>query len=124
MASKHYGDLDTRIDLQRATATRNELNEKILAWSTYRRVWAQKRDASGGESYRAQEVGAEISARFLVRWSSSTATITPTDRIEHGGAVYEITAVRDLIDEGRRTYREIDAVRRADAAPVVVDNSP
>jgi len=124
VATNHYGQLDRRIAIQRATADRNALNEKILTWSTYRTVWAVRRDASGSESYRAQELGAEITARFRVRWSAATATITPSDRIAEGGTVYAITAVRDLIDAERRVWIEIDAVARADAAPVVVDASP
>lgn len=121
MASNSYGDLDIRIAIERAVADRNALNEKILTWSTFRTVWANRRDVSGSEGYRAREVGAEITTRFRVRWSASMATVTPSDRVQYDGRVYEITAVRDV---ERREWREIDTVARSDAAPVVVDASP
>ena len=68
-------------------------------------------DVSAGESYRAQEIGAEITTRFLIRWSPDVASVDPRDRIGFDGLEYNITAVRDI---GRQRWREIDAVRRAE----------
>jgi SPP1 family predicted phage head-tail adaptor len=106
------GDLDQRITLRRATFTRNGFNEPVASWSDLATVWAARRDASASEGYRAQEVGAQISARFTIRWSSQVADVSPADRVAFGGREYNITAVRDV---GRRQWREIDAVARAEA---------
>jgi SPP1 family predicted phage head-tail adaptor len=111
------GTLDRRMTIQRATVTLNEFNEPVETWSDHARVWTRRRDASATESYRAQEVGAQITARFTVRWSSQTEDLNPRDRLSFDGRLYNITAVRDV---GRNRWREIDAVARADeAAPVV-----
>lgn len=111
------GELDRHITIQRATTTLNEFNEPIVTWGDLTTVWAKHRDASATESYRAQEVGAQITARFTVRWSTVIATVNPSDRIGFDDRLYNITAVRDV---GRNRWREIDAVARADeAAPVV-----
>jgi SPP1 family predicted phage head-tail adaptor len=109
------GELDRRITIQRATMTPNEFNEPIETWGDLTTVWAKRRDASETESYRAQEVGAEITARFTIRWSSVVASVNPRDRLSFDGRLYNITAVRDV---GRNRWREIDAVARADAAAV------
>lgn len=116
------GILDRRITIQRATVDRNALNEPIETWGTLATVYAGAADASAGEAYRAQEVGAQITTRFTVRHSSTTATITPTDRISYGGRLYNITAVREKAGT-RNRWIEIDAVARADAA-MVEDGSP
>jgi SPP1 family predicted phage head-tail adaptor len=107
------GELDRRITIQRATVTRNEFNEPIESWGDLTTVWAKRRDASAAEAYRAQEVGAEITARFTVRWSMIAATVNPSDRLSFEGKLYNITAVRDV---GRKQWREIDAVARAEAS--------
>jgi SPP1 family predicted phage head-tail adaptor len=107
------GELDRRITIQRATVTRNEFNEPIESWGDLTTVWAKRRDASAAESYRAQEVGAEITTRFTIRWSMTAATVNPSDRVSFEGRLYNITAVRDV---GRNQWREIDAVARAEAS--------
>jgi hypothetical protein len=60
-------------------------------------------------AYRAQQVKAEITARFTVRHSSITANTTPKDQIVLQGRTYNITAVRPL---DRNHCIEIDAVRK------------
>jgi SPP1 family predicted phage head-tail adaptor len=105
------GKLDRRIAIQRAAMTVNAFNEPVANWADLVTLWAGRRDVSAAERYRAQEVGAEITTRFTIRWSSLAASIDPRDRILFEGRLYDITAVRDI---GRRAWREIDAVARAD----------
>ena len=107
------GDLDRLITIQRATVTPNGFNEPIETWGDHATVWASRRDASAYETYRAQEVDAEISARFRVRWSSQTADVSARDRIRFDGRIYNIVGVRDV---ERNRWREIDAVARQDVA--------
>lgn len=107
------GKLDRRITIQRATVTYNEFNDPIESWSDLVTVWAKRTDASAAESYRAQEVGAQISARFTIRYSSDVADVNPKDRIVFGGRDYNITGVREP-DSTRNQWIEIDAVARAD----------
>jgi SPP1 family predicted phage head-tail adaptor len=107
------GDLDRRITIRRATITYNEFNDPVETWADLVTVWAKRTDASAAESYRAQEVGAQISARFRIRYSSDVADVNPKDRIAFDGREYNITGVREA--EGTRNeWIEIDAVARAD----------
>lgn len=113
------GELDRRITIQRATVTLNEFNEEIETWGDLTTVWAKRRDASATESYRAQEVGAQISARFLIRYSSQVADVNPRDRLVIDGREYNIKRVTE--PEGTRNcWRWIEAVARADEAAEVV----
>lgn len=110
------GPLDRRITIERFTESRNEWNEPVFTWLPLTTVWANSRDASAGESYRAQSVSAEITTRFTIRYSSQVADVNPKDRIVYEGRLYNITAVREAKD-GRRVALEIDAVARADTEP-------
>lgn len=107
------GELDRRITIERYVETRGDFNEPIMTWEPLVTVWCAKRDASAGESYRAQSVSAQITTRFTIRYSSQVADVNPKDRIIYEGRVYNITAVREAA-EGRRVALEIDAVARAD----------
>jgi len=115
------GQLDRRIVIRRATYAANAFNELVPVWTDYATVWARKHDVSAAEAYRAQEVGAELSARFTVRYSPVTATIDPRDIIAFGGRVYNITGVRDV---ERNRWREIDAVARAQDDEMLEADSP
>jgi SPP1 family predicted phage head-tail adaptor len=106
-------DRKERITIQRATITYNEFNEAIEDWSDpdLATVWAKRMDASAGESYRAQEVGAQITMRFTVLRTSEIADVNPKDRISYDGRTFNITAVREV---KRNRWLEIDAVARAE----------
>lgn len=107
------GPLDRRITIERFTTEKNEWNEDVEVWAPLVTVWANRRDASAGESYRAQSVSAQITTRFTIRYSSQVADVNPKDRIRYEGRLYNIVAVREAA-EGRRVALEIDAVARAD----------
>jgi SPP1 family predicted phage head-tail adaptor len=113
MAKLDARDLDRRITLLRLTnILAPPFNEPVASWVTVTEVGAKVVDASARESYRAQEVGAEITARFTIRWSPAVADINPLDRVKLDAREYNITAVRNV---GRAKWREIDAVARAES---------
>ncbi len=116
------GFLDRRIIIERATVAPDDFNEPVETWSTLATVYANAADVSAGEGYRAQEVGAQISTRFTVRYSTTTATVTPTDRISFKGRIYNITEVREKTGT-RNRWIEIDAAARSDA-PMIQEGSP
>jgi len=70
------GGLSRVVALQRATITKNAFNEDIETWNMIAEVFAETTDASAGESYRAQEVGAEITARFRLRHNSLVSDLS------------------------------------------------
>ncbi len=76
-------------------------------------VWASKQDFSDGERWRAGEVSAQITTRFVVRWSAFTAALRPTDQLVCGGVTYEITGIKEPM--GRRQWLEITTAAKVDA---------
>ena len=105
------GELDRRIDIQSAVITNNDLNEPIETWISLGSVWAKKTDISDGERIRASEVSAQITTRFLIRWSIAMSAVTPKDRLIFDGKTYDIFFVKEI---GRHEGIEISAAARAD----------
>lgn len=111
------GELDRRITLQRATVsdTGNAYGEPQETWTTIATVWARRMDASAAEKYRAREVGAEITRRFRIRYSSDVSDISPTDRLLYNSVIHQITGIWEPEDT-RNRWIEIDCVARSDIA--------
>jgi SPP1 family predicted phage head-tail adaptor len=107
------GDLDRRIVLQRAAVAPNDFNEPVATWSDLITVWAAVYQLTDVEQFRAQEIGAEVTTRFTISYSSEVADLGSTDRVAFDGREYNITGVREL---GRREWLEIRAVARAERA--------
>jgi len=105
------GRLDRRITLQQATITYDALNNPAQTWSTLATVWASKMDIRDSERVAAQEVGADITTRFQIRYSDAVSDINPKDRLTFDGRTYEIVNVKEI---GRREGLEISAVARID----------
>lgn len=105
------GELDRRITIQTAQKTANALNEPIETWVMLATVRAKKTDVSDGERIRAAGVSAEITTRFLIRWSQAVSVVTANDRVLFAGRAYDIFAVKEV---GRREAIEITAAARAD----------
>ncbi len=106
------GRLDRRIQFRRFTLVDDGFSQ-VETWVDHGTlVWAQKTDVSDGERWRASEVQAQVTTRFLVRWSAFAADITPKDRIVCDGLEYNIAGVKE--GDGRRQWLEITAAARTD----------
>lgn len=104
--------LDIRITIQRSAQVLGSQGDLVDVWSDYITIWAGREDVQGIETFRAKEVGAELTCRFTIRFSPETDTITPKDRIiGEDGVLYEITTKRDTV---RKQWFELGAVRRDD----------
>lgn len=110
------GDLDRRLTLQRSLSVPGPLNEPEDTWSDLATVWARRRDASDSQKIEfiaAGQTGSFIVARFTIRSSTVTRSVTPVDRILHDEKVWDIKGVKEA-DEGRHRFIEITASRDAD----------
>lgn len=105
------GKMDRRITIQRATITRDEYNEEVPGWADLATVWASYEPIKDGERFRGGERAADLSARFQIRYSATSATITAEDRLIFEGRTYEIEHVKEI---GRREGLELTSVGRAD----------
>lgn len=108
------GKLDRRIKIERYTVAQNSLGEEIETWGELDTVWSAVKPISDGERIEAQQVNAQITTRFIIRYSSDVSDINPKDRIEYpvsSGTYYDIFGVKEL---GRREGFEITATAPAD----------
>jgi len=105
------GKLDRRITLQRYAITYNENNEPLETWTDFATVWASANPVSDGERIRAAEVGATISMRFQIRYSSQVDALNPKDRVRFDGRIFDISGIKEL---ERREGLEISAAAAAD----------
>lgn len=105
------GELDRSLILIRRDVGSNALGEPTETFTVFATARASKTDISDGEKVRAQQVGAEITARFQVYWSPNWATLNPKDRLICDGREYDVVGVKEI---GRRDGIEITACARAD----------
>jgi SPP1 family predicted phage head-tail adaptor len=104
------GNLDRRITILRASVTgTDDAGHPVRTWTPLATVWAEKRDVSDGERWRAQEVAAHVTTRFRIRWGLG---VTTQDRVLHDGREYEIVGPPKEI--GRREGQEITAAARGE----------
>jgi SPP1 family predicted phage head-tail adaptor len=106
------GAIDRQIQFQRATSADDGYGV-VTSWANHGGLqWASKADVSDGERWRASEVSAIITTRFVVRYSEFTRGITPKDRLTCDGFSYDISGIKEI--DGRRKWLEITAAARSD----------
>lgn len=107
------GSLDRRITIERdAGGAVDAFNAAAEDWQTLIEVWAGREDVKDGESVQAGQLGAFRMTRFVIRSSAVTRTVTPKDRVIHGGATFNILGVKE--SGGRNRFLELTTVREAD----------
>lgn len=120
------GALDRQVALQRKTITSNAFGEPVETWQDLAVVFAQKIEITGAEAVRADEVAAQITTQFLIRYTQFRPALNPRDRLlfnEDGGPPEDglVFNIRRVSSVGRRNGHLIDAWARADQ---VVDQHP
>lgn len=71
-------------------------------------VAASRRDISDAEKVSAGRLQSEVAARFRVRSTPFTRSITADDRLSCDGKTFEITGIKEV--DGLRGFLEISAV--------------
>jgi SPP1 family predicted phage head-tail adaptor len=110
------GNLDRIVTFQRATVSIDVFHEPVETWETLVEVFGGKHDVSAAEAFRAQEVGAQLTTRFKVRYSPALVDLNARDRLLFDSKLYNITGVREI---QRNAWLEVDSVARDDLPAVV-----
>jgi len=106
------GKLDRKIQFQRFLPV-DDGYSIVEAWADHGGVVrAQKKDLSDGERWRADEVSAGVTTRFLIRSSTFTRDITPKDRLVCAGVTFEISGIKE--GKGRNQWLELTCGSRSD----------
>jgi len=103
------GDMWTRVTIQSATQTQNEVGETVLAWSTFATVWASVESLSARETERFAETVGFMTHRVKIRYLSG---LTGAMRIVYRSRVLEIG---QILERDRLWHQEIICTeKRAD----------
>ncbi|WP_127104365.1 head-tail adaptor protein [Pararhodobacter zhoushanensis] len=105
------GQLDQEVQFLRASKTDNGVEQVETFTALGDPVWAERVYASDGEKWRAQQVQAQISARFKLWSSAFSRGLTLKDRLSCGGELYDITGIKPV--GNNLDFIEISAVARA-----------
>ena len=99
------GELDRRIQLQRATITNDpEYNEEVSTWATYATVWAKQEFHRANEGEDASRLFAELGLYFTIRWRDD---FSQEHRVIYDGDTYEVVGhAREI---GRRRFLKFQA---------------
>lgn len=107
------GSMRDKVTVMRATLSDDGYTSAVETWAQHGGpIWAAKADLSDGERFRAGEVAAHITTRFVVRSSAFARGITPKDRLVCRGRHYDIFGIKDVGND--RAMIEITAAARID----------
>jgi SPP1 family predicted phage head-tail adaptor len=98
---KGAGKMDRVAVIMSRTLAPNAYNEQIETFTALDTVWAEKVELSGQEQLAAQQVSAEVTTIFRIRWRSD---VTTTCRLLVEGVTYGIVYIAEL---GRRERLEL-----------------
>ena len=101
--------LGERVSLQRYTATVDEYNQEIKAWSDLGDERAKVFQGRGDERRQAAREQGEKTATFMMHSNNRTRGLLIRDRIVHKGANWDITDLSD--DTPQRGFLEATARR-------------
>lgn len=99
MSNATAGAFDRRIEVYRATETKDRAGDPIPSWALAFKRWACRRGDSqtkGDETIAAQQVVRQADMIWALRDDSESRLIAAeTHRIEYRGAVYEIVGITE-----------------------------
>jgi hypothetical protein len=104
MARIKAGDLDRVVQFLRGAVSDDGFSQVKTFAPHGGTLRARKIEASDAERWRAAQVQATISARFVVRRSGFTADLSVQDRLICEGVEYEITGRRELAADPKRFF--------------------
>lgn len=94
-----------RIVIEQSTLVADAAGQLVPTWSTYCERWGEALAVTGGETFRARQLEADVTWLIRLRSDSETRGITPQMRLRFDGNTVNIGRVYDA--EGRRREIEI-----------------
>ena len=96
------GKLNRRITIQNVPVTQDASGFPTEGTATtYCTRWASVHPLRGRERFEARQFEAEVDVRFIVRYDSVTAAITPKMQVSYNSKTYDIQSVFD-VDEAHK----------------------
>lgn len=89
--------MDRRVTLQSRTLTANAYGEQVVSYTDLETVWAEKWDLRGREYFAAQQVSADVTTRWRIRWREDVSVL---DRVVYNSVPYDINQVVEIGRQG------------------------
>ena len=89
----NVGKMRHRIEIQTYSNTKNEIGELTKSWTTYKTLWAEKKQLRGYNTTIEDKEGIEYNYRFKVRYRTD---LDESMRIVHKGIVYDIKHINPI----------------------------
>lgn len=101
-----------RIEIQVYSDIENEVGEMTKGWSTYKKLWAEKKQLRGSNTSFGDKEGIEYTYRFKIRYRED---LNESMRIVHKGIIYDIKHINP-IQELNLYETHIDCVHHKEGA--------
>jgi len=98
------GKLRRRITIESASEAQDTFGEADKTWSSYAVVWASVETLQGKEYFSAQAIHADLQYRFRLRYSATTAAITPKMRVSWNSRTFDIHSIRSIDERNREIH--------------------
>ena len=89
----NIGKMRHRIEIQRYSDIENEVGELTKGWSTYKYLWAEKKQLRGSNSFEGNKEGIEYTYRFKVRYRED---LNESMRIVYKDIIYDIKHINPI----------------------------
>lgn len=106
------GKMRHRIEIQEYLNIENEIGETVKEWVTYKKLWAEKKQLRGSNTFEGDKEGIEYTYRFKVRYRGD---LNESMRIVHKGVIYDIKHI-NAISELNLYETHIDCIHHKEGA--------
>ena len=91
------GKMRHRIEIQKYSNIENEVGEIIKEWVTYKKIWSEKKQLRGNNTFEVNKEGIEYIYRFKVRYRED---LHESMRIVHKCVIYDIKHINAINELG------------------------
>ncbi len=87
------GAMRHRIEIQVYSDMENEVGEITKTWTTYKKLWSEKKQLRGSNTETRGKEGIEYTYRFKIRYRND---LDESMRVIHNGVIYDIKHINPI----------------------------
>ena len=95
------GRLRHNVTIERQSSVQDAYGQRVDTWSELTAKRAAIEPLSGDEYFTSKGENTEVEARIRVRYDRSIADLSPSDRVNHNGVIYDIISVINPSESGK-----------------------
>ncbi len=97
------GRRKNRVIIERYSSAQDSFGAEVPTWSTLKSVWAFIQPIAGSEGTQGGKIDAKVTHKINIRFTD----ITPADRINDKGRIYNITRVLNILESRKEMELEV-----------------